>query len=49
VISIGVFNRLTARGDIGSSAALALVLAGLLAIFLLLYFRFFARNVEASL
>ena len=49
VVSIGVFNRLTARGDIGASAALALVLAGLLAIFLLLYFRFFARNTETSL
>jgi multiple sugar transport system permease protein len=49
VVSIGVFNRLTARGDIGASAALALVLAGLLAIFLLLYFRFFARNAESAL
>lgn len=49
VISIGVFNRLTARGDIGSAAALSLVLAALLAVFLLLYFRFFARNTESSL
>jgi multiple sugar transport system permease protein len=49
VISIGVFNRLTARGDIGASAALALVLAALLAIFLLLYFRFFASKAETSL
>jgi multiple sugar transport system permease protein len=48
VVSIGVFNRLTARGDIGASAALALVLAGLLALFLLLYFRFFASKAEAS-
>ena len=49
VVSIGVYNQLTARGNIGGSAALALVLAGLLAIFLLLYFRFFARNMETSL
>jgi multiple sugar transport system permease protein len=49
VISIGVFNRLTGRGDIGAAAALSLVLAGLLAVFLLLYFRFFARKTEAAL
>nr|MBA3851012.1 sugar ABC transporter permease [Chloroflexota bacterium] len=36
VLSIGVFNRLTGRGDIGSAAALSLILAALLAIFLLL-------------
>jgi multiple sugar transport system permease protein len=48
VVSIGIFNRLTGRGDIGAAAAFALVLAGLLAIFLLLYFRYFAKNTEAS-
>ena len=48
VVSIGIFNRLTGRGDIGAAAAFALVLAGLLAVFLFLYFRFFARNNEAS-
>ncbi len=49
VVSIGIFNRLTGRGDIGAAAAFSLVLAGLLAIFLFLYFRFFARNQEASI
>jgi len=48
VVSIGIFNRLTGRGDIGAAAAFSLVLAGLLAIFLFLYFRFFARTNEAS-
>ena len=48
VVSIGIFNRLTGRGDIGASAAFALVLAALLAVFLFLYFRFFAKNSEAS-
>ena len=48
VVSIGIFNRHTGRGDIGAAAAFALVLAGLLAVFLFLYFRFFARNNEAS-
>ena len=48
VVSIGIFNRLTGRGDIGAAAAFALVLAGLLAIFLFLYFRFFAKNSEVS-
>lgn len=48
VVSIGIFNRLTGRGDIGAAAAFSLVLAGLLAIFLFLYFRFFARNSEDS-
>ena len=48
VVSIGIFNRLTGRGDIGAAAAFALVLAALLAIFLFLYFRFFAKNSEVS-
>lgn len=49
VVSIGIFNRLTGRGDIGAAAALSLVLAGLLAIFLVLYFRFFARKADSTL
>ena len=49
VVSVGIYNRLTGRGDIGSAAALSLVLAGLLAIFLFLYFRYFAKNNEAGL
>jgi multiple sugar transport system permease protein len=49
VVSVGIYNRLTGRGDIGAAAALSLVLAGLLAIFLFLYFRYFAKNNEAGL
>ena len=49
VVSVGIYNRLTGRGDIGAAAALSLVLAGLLAIFLFLYFRFFAKKTEAAL
>jgi multiple sugar transport system permease protein len=49
VVAVGIYNRLTGRGDIGSAAALALVLAALLAIFLFFYFRYFAKNTEAAL
>lgn len=49
VVSIGIYDRLTGRGDIGGAAALSLVLAGLLAIFLFFYFRYFAKNTEAGL
>jgi len=49
VVSVGIYNRLTGRGDIGAAAALSLVLAGLLAIFLFLYFRYFAKHNEAGL
>jgi multiple sugar transport system permease protein len=49
VVSVGIYNRLTGRGDIGAAAALSLVLAGLLAIFLFLYFRYFAKSNEAGL
>jgi multiple sugar transport system permease protein len=48
VVSIGIYNRLTGRGDIGAAAAFSLVLAGLLAVFLFIYFRFFAKNAETS-
>ncbi|MCA1572091.1 MAG: sugar ABC transporter permease, partial [Chloroflexi bacterium] len=44
-----VYNRLTGRGDIGAAASLSLVLAVLLAIFLFLYFRYFARKSETEL
>ena len=37
VISVSVFNALTARGDIGGAAAQALVLAAILAVFVGLY------------
>ncbi|HEX2221091.1 MAG TPA: sugar ABC transporter permease [Candidatus Limnocylindria bacterium] len=49
VVSVGIYNRLTGRGDIGAAAALSLVLAALLAIFLFFYFRFFAKKTEAAL
>jgi multiple sugar transport system permease protein len=49
VVSIGIYNRLTGRGDIGGAAALSLVLAGLLVVFLFLYFRYFAKKTEAAL
>jgi multiple sugar transport system permease protein len=48
VVAVGIYNRLTGRGDIGAAAAYSLVLAGLLAIFLLLYFRYFGKNAETS-
>jgi multiple sugar transport system permease protein len=50
VVSVRVFRYLTARGDIGAAAALSLVLAGVLAVLLLVYFRFFvgrSRDAEA--
>lgn len=48
VVAVGIYNRLTGRGDIGAAAAYSLVLAGLLAVFLLLYFRYFARRSDVS-
>jgi multiple sugar transport system permease protein len=49
VVSVGIYNRLIGRGDIGAAAAYSLVLAGLLAIFLFFYFRYFAQRTEAAL
>jgi multiple sugar transport system permease protein len=49
VVAVGIYNRLTGRGDIGAAAAFSLVLAGLLAIFLFIYFRYFARRTEAAI
>jgi multiple sugar transport system permease protein len=48
VVSVQVYNLLTARGNIGGAAAQALVLALVLVAFLLVYFRFFARRVEEA-
>jgi multiple sugar transport system permease protein len=48
VVAVGIYNRLTGRGDIGAAAAFSLVLAALLAIFLFLYFRYFARRSEVA-
>ncbi|MFI6791199.1 carbohydrate ABC transporter permease [Nonomuraea sp. NPDC050383] len=42
VVSVRVYNFLTARDDIGASAAQAIVLAVVLVVFLVLYLRFFA-------
>ena len=47
-MAVGIYNRLTGRGDIGAAAAYSLVLAGILAVFLF-YFRYFARRTEAAL
>jgi multiple sugar transport system permease protein len=48
VVAVGIYNRLTGRGDIGAAAAFSLVLAALLAVSLFLYFRYFARRTEAA-
>ncbi|WP_433511716.1 carbohydrate ABC transporter permease [Nonomuraea sp. CA-143628] len=42
VVSVRVYNFLTARDDIGASAAQAIVLAVVLVVFLILYLRFFS-------
>jgi multiple sugar transport system permease protein len=44
VVSVRVFDYLTARGDIGSAAAQALVLAAILAVLVTLYLTFFGRK-----
>jgi multiple sugar transport system permease protein len=46
VVSVRVFEFLTARFDIGAASAQALVLAAGLVILLILYLRFFAPRVE---
>jgi multiple sugar transport system permease protein len=43
VVSVGIFNYLTGRGDIGAAAALSLVLATTLSVLLYIYFRRQAR------
>ena len=48
VISVSVFNSLTARGDIGGAAAQALVLAAILAVFVGLYLWRLAPREEQS-
>ena len=48
VVSVRVFNALTARGDIGAASAQALVLAWILAILVLLYLRRFRTQEEAA-
>lgn len=47
VVSVRVFNLLTARGDIGAAAAQAIVLALVLIVFVGVYLRFFAKEERA--
>jgi multiple sugar transport system permease protein len=48
VVSVRVFNYLTARGDIGAAAAQALVLAVILAILVTTYLKLFGRAEESA-
>ncbi len=48
VVSVRVFDYLTARGDIGASAAMALVLALVLAVLVGVYLRLFGRAEEVA-
>jgi multiple sugar transport system permease protein len=48
VVSVRVFNYLTARGDIGAAAAQALVLAAILAVLVTVYLKFFGRAEESA-
>lgn len=47
VVSVRVFTLLTARDDIGASAAQAIVLAAVLVVFLVIYLRMGARQGDA--
>jgi multiple sugar transport system permease protein len=48
VVTVRVFDYLTARGDIGAAAALALVLAAILAVLVGLYLKLFGRKEEVA-
>ena len=48
VVSVRVFDYLTARGDIGAAAAQALVLAVILAVLVTTYLTFFGRREEQA-
>lgn len=48
VVTVRVFDYLTARGDIGAAAAQALVLAVILAVLVTVYLRFFGRPEEVA-
>lgn len=48
VVSVRVFDLLTARGDIGGAAAQALVLAAILALLVGVYLKFFGRQEEQA-
>jgi multiple sugar transport system permease protein len=44
VLATQVYSFLTARNDVGASAAVAMFMAAVLAIFLVLYLKFFAER-----
>lgn len=48
VLSVRVYNFLTARFDVGAAAAQALVLAVVLVVFLAVYLKFFAPSTEET-
>ncbi|MGH3914545.1 MAG: carbohydrate ABC transporter permease [Pseudonocardiaceae bacterium] len=48
VVSVRVYELLTARGDIGAASAQALVLSLVLVILLGIYFRFFGRHIQEA-
>jgi len=48
VVSVRVYQFLTARFDIGAAAAQALVLAGVLVVFLAVYMKFFAPRLDGD-
>ncbi len=48
VLSVRVYHYLTARGDVGASAATSLVMAAILAVVLVVYFRFFVGRPEEA-
>jgi multiple sugar transport system permease protein len=48
VVSVRVFNYLTARGDIGAASAQALVLAVILAVLVTVYLKLFGREEEQA-
>jgi multiple sugar transport system permease protein len=48
VVSVQVYRFLSARGDVGAAAALSLVMAAMLCLLLLVYFKFFVHAEEGS-
>ncbi len=47
VLAVRVYNYLAGRGDVGASAAVAVVMAAVLSCLLFVYLRWFARAEEA--
>jgi multiple sugar transport system permease protein len=48
VITVKIYNWLTARGNVGAAAALGIVLALILAVLVIIYFRFFYEEEETA-